>query len=168
MKKRVFLLFGYWILASIVGYIFAGFGDLSLVPYYILVSWPGFVSKLLIQLLNLREAGLFFEGFLIGLSLFSLYYFGLIRLVSRLATRGHKSMYIIPRIIHLGGGLAFMVVSDRQYILPLGIQGSVTLDWRAYWFLASYIVSLGITLIWLSIDWRLAKQSHAGAQQSLD
>ncbi len=168
MKKRIFLLFGYWILASIVAYIFAGFGDLSLAPYFILVSWPGFVSTLLNQLLNLREVVLFFEGFLIGLSLFFLYYFGLIRLVSRLSARGHKSTYVIPRIIHLSGGLAFMVVSDRQYLLPLGIQGSVTLDWRVYWFLASYIVSLGITLIWLSIDWRLAKKSQAGAQQSPD
>lgn len=168
MKLRIFLLLGYWILASIVAFIFAGYGDGSLGPFAILVSWPGFVSTLLNQLLNLRGAGFFFEAFLIVLSLSFLYYFGLIRLVTRLSVRAGNSTYLIPRVIHLSGGLAFMVVLNKQYIFPPGILDSETLDWRAYWFLASYIVSLGITLIWLSIDWRLAKKDHARAKKSAD
>jgi len=160
MKKRIYLLLGYWLVASVVTFLFGGYGDGSLAPYFILVSWSGFVTKLLSQLLNLRELGLFFEGFVIYLSLFFLYYVGLIRLVSRLSAGGDNSAYLIPRVIHFGGVLVFMVASDKQGILPPGFLDSEALDWRAYWYLASYVISLALTLLWLSIDWRLAKKGR--------
>jgi len=161
MKKRIYLLLGYWIVALVVSYTFSGYGDLSLVPFAILVSWSGFVSKLISQLLKLREEGLLFEGFIIALSLFVLYYIGLFRFVSRLSAGKKASTYFIPSIIHFSGGLTFMIMLDKQATLPPGILDSEAVDWgRASWYIASYIVSLVITLLWLSFDWRLAKKGR--------
>jgi len=161
MKKRIYLLIGYWLVASIVVYLFSGYGDLSFGPYFILVSWSGFITRLLSQLLGLRELDLLFEGFIIHLSLFILYYAGLIKLVSKLSI-GREDSTRLPKAIHFGGVLVFMVTSDKQGILPPGILSSEALDWRALWYLASYIVSLALTLLWLSLDWRLAKKAIRG------
>jgi len=157
IKKRVGLLLAYWLVASIIAYEFAGYGDGSLVPFAVLVSWPGFFSTLLNQLLHAREVGLPLEILIVELSLFFLYYAGLIKLVSRLRPARSNCGFLIPSAIHLCGGLALSIILDRQYVLPHAIVGSQTSNFRTYWFIASYAVSLIITVLWFRIDWRLAK-----------
>lgn len=161
MRNRIFLLVGYWLVASIVTFLFCGYGDLSLGPYFVLVSWSGFITRLLSQLLGLKELDLLFEGFLIHLSLFILYYVVLIKLVSKL-NRGQKDSAYLPKGIHFSGVLVFILVSEKEGILPPGIFSSEALDWRALWYLASYIVSVALTLLWLSLDWRLATKAIRG------
>jgi len=161
MKNRVFLLIGYWILASVAAFIFGGYGDGSFVPYALLSSWPGFITTALNQVLYPGMSGAFSEGMTIYIALFFLYYAGLIRLSSRLIKSGNNDLYLVPRAIHLGGGLAFIIMIDRRLILPTGLLGSKPLAWDLYWFLASYVVSMALVLLWLSLDWRLAKKVHS-------
>jgi hypothetical protein len=161
MKNRIFLLFGYWLLAFLVVYFFGGYGHGSFFPLFILASWPGFFSKLISNLLNYPKAGIIFgEGLIIGLSLFVLYYLGLMKLVSKLSLTSNKNLRFIPGAIHFGGGLAFILISDKQGILPEG-------PWMTSFYVASYIVSLALTLLWLLIDWRLAKRIRAKVEQTL-
>jgi hypothetical protein len=105
------------------------------------------VIKLTNQLLALRESELSFWTLPLGLIFYIVYYLGLIMLTSKLSAGGKPGACLIPGAIHLSGGLAFAVIN-------LGFEA---LD---SWFIASWIVSLGLALLWLTIDWRLAKRAH--------
>ena len=165
MLKRICLLLGYWLAASIAAYRFVGNGDGSLVPFIALASWPGFAIALINQLLKLTESGLVFYTVPVGLILFITYYLGLIMLTSKLSAGRKAGTCLIPGVIHLSGGLALAVISGKQRVLPQGNLGIEALNSDAHWFIASYIVTLAIVLLWLTIDWRLAKGAHKSLKQ---
>jgi hypothetical protein len=57
--------------------------------------------------------------------------------------------------VHIGGGIAFMLISKRDNLLPpMPLEHQAKAEWT--FFLASYLISWALTLIWLFLDWRLA------------
>lgn len=159
---RVFLLLGYWVILFIVGYVFVGYGDGSAAPFLILSSWSGLIVKLLSQALRLGEGGFVFQGSLVFLTLFALYYSGLIWLISRLSAVKAWFLFFLPMTIHIGGGIAFMLITERDHLWPSEYLGYQAKAESTRFFLASYIIPWVITLAWLLIDWRLAKRRLKG------
>jgi hypothetical protein len=160
MKDRVFLLAGYWASTILGAGCFIRHGDSSFVPFAILLSWPGFITKLIGPLF--RKDGnspIFYgAGILIEACLFVLYYLGLLVLVSKLTRAKRKGWEFIPGIVHFSGGLAFMLLLHERDILPAGFLNSEPFSWwEALWYIASYIFSISVTLFWLKLDWRSAK-----------
>jgi len=112
------------------------------------------------RILNNPETGRIYAGLIEGGLLIILYYVCLIMLVSKLVLVPNKTLRFIPGAIHLSGGLAFFLISDEQRIQS---------DWPVWmksYFIASYVISLALALLWLSIDWRLANKSRMKAEHS--
>jgi hypothetical protein len=157
LKKRVIILLGYLFSAAVVAYVFGGFGDGSFVPLAVLVSWPGFFSRLFNHMLRVKETGLPLEALFIQLAAFVLYYYGLLTLASKLKANRLNRYLLVPRIVHFAGGLALMLVLDKQDVIPPFLLYRKSADFKDFWFLASYVVIIVLSLLWFSVDWRLAK-----------
>ena len=169
MKLRIIVLLGYWLVALAVVSVFAGYGHGSFAPLAVFTSWAGFVTKAVAELLNFKENGLIFEGLIINLFLFAIYYLGLMKLSSKLTMKANGTLYIIPAGLHLCGGLAFFMISDKDGLLPSGILYPEIPYLNASensFYLTSYVVSISLVLLWLRLDWGLAKKDFNNRSHS--
>lgn len=155
-KARLIFLFSYWSVMVLGVYFFIAYGDGSIAPFFILSSWAGLVVKVLSLVLQLGESGLLLGGLVVYLSFFILYYLGLLRFVTWLRARKKQFLVLVPFSIHIGGGISMMLISNAENLLPpRGLSQQVG-GGMIRFFLASYLISWAITMIWLIIDWRLA------------
>jgi hypothetical protein len=155
-KSRLAFLIGYWSVMLLVVYFFIAHGDGSSAPFFVLSSWAGFVVWLLRRALHVGTGELFFESLVLYLSVLLAYYLGLIRFAAWLRAIKKNFHFLVPVSIHLGGGIAMMLISEAGNLLPPRMQTQQARVEMIRFFLASYLISYAITLIWLSVDWRLA------------
>ena len=155
MIKRVLLLLGYWLLALGNTFLFAGSGHGSYFPFCVLVSWPGFFSRLMN---HPRDNNIPVDP-LAGLLLLIFYYAGLMAFVSKLARAPIKSLRFLPGAIHLGGVLALVLIIDKASVIPES-------KWSTGFFIMSYLVSLVLVLLWLGIDWLFAREGRMKEHQT--
>ena len=134
-----------------------------MVPIAILLSWPGYVAKLISHSPGDNTALEVVRG--LTIPMFFFYYGGLLVLVSILSRMKRASAKIIPIIVHLSGGLACMFKWPRIHTLPPGILNSESYSlwptiWYTFWYAASYVVAVALVLFWLKLDWRSAQKGR--------
>jgi hypothetical protein len=154
--KRGLLLLALWLISSMVIYRFVGSGHGSLFPFAIFGSWPVLAVKYMAKLI---------KGFALPfiIALLPTYYFAIMRLATRLSANRKRGLWIIPGSIHLCGGLLFALTSDMMFP-EKPLYGDSYDGYTIRFFLASYVISLGITIAWLAIDWRLAKRQTSAEE----
>lgn len=140
----------------LVAYFFIAYGDGSIAPFLILGSWAGLVVKVLSCVSHPADSGLRFEGLVVYLGFFIFYYLGLLRFITWLRASRKEFLFLFPFSIHIGGGISMMLISKADNLLPpRGLSQQVG-GGMIRFFLASYLISWAISLIWLMIDWKLA------------
>jgi hypothetical protein len=167
MFKRVILLILYWASSIIVSLFFMGSGDGWYAPADLLASWATVVWFKVRILEGLPYFYILFLVYLLSIFLINTVFARNVRLavLSIRAMRckgpiptsgiGQLDLPIIPLIIHLSGSIFALSEYKSFRIFP-----DVEFDKGALIFGAmSYAISFLMTILYLALDWRLAKKS---------